>query len=247
MVSAGLRVAPRMRNQENGGSQVNGMAHENLPLSGIAPLSHVNASGVGGNVNDGRSLDLVRAQVDLGKFLGFRSLEAEGVRNGNKSGQYFNLPYATRNVKDLNRRTRKRRKWSPREKGKNVASNDVPSGTARQRGDDASVQGHGGSGVEDRNPGNMMGGRSFAAVLSGLPDLGSLLKPVVEGGITRVVIPQSVYERQLEKYKLALIGMDDLGRWADIDDKDVPLDIEEGELTEGAQSLLRMELMIRLG
>ncbi|KAJ4976582.1 hypothetical protein NE237_001688 [Protea cynaroides] len=50
------------------------------------------------------------------------------------------------------------------------------------------------------------GKRSFADVAAGLSDLSSLPKLVTQGGITRVIIPQATYERQLEKYKHALKG-----------------------------------------
>ncbi|KAJ4959062.1 hypothetical protein NE237_026173 [Protea cynaroides] len=51
-----------------------------------------------------------------------------------------------------------------------------------------------------------MGSRTFAQVVGGLPDLNSLPDPVVSGGVTRVVLPQDVVDRQLAKYQLALIG-----------------------------------------
>ncbi|KAJ4968978.1 hypothetical protein NE237_015679 [Protea cynaroides] len=50
-------------------------------------------------------------------------------------------------------------------------------------------------------------GISFALVPSGLQDLSSLPEPVTEGGLSRVVIPQVIYETPLEKYRLANKGV----------------------------------------
>ncbi|KAJ4970359.1 hypothetical protein NE237_003458 [Protea cynaroides] len=49
-----------------------------------------------------------------------------------------------------------------------------------------------------------VGGRSFATVTAGLPDLSVLPRLVVEGGVIRVVIPYVAIDKQLEKYKIDL-------------------------------------------
>ncbi|KAJ4964944.1 hypothetical protein NE237_016793 [Protea cynaroides] len=48
-----------------------------------------------------------------------------------------------------------------------------------------------------------LGNKSFASVASALPDLSTLPEPIEDA---HVVIPQAAYDRQIEKYKLALIG-----------------------------------------
>ncbi|KAJ4965349.1 hypothetical protein NE237_017198 [Protea cynaroides] len=236
MVFAGLRVAPGMRNLEN-----------SIILGKRVPLSHVNASGVGGPANgDGWQIPLL---VDLGKFIGFPSLETEGDGNGNKFGEQSNLPSVTRTVNDINQKARKRQKWLPREKGKNIVLNGPYNGGDTQGGVDATMQGNGTTGVDTGISTNTKAsGGTLAAVLTGMPDLSSLPELVFEGGVIRVVIPHAVYERQLEKYKLALVGREDLGRWADVTDEDETLDIVEGVNTEG--SLVAIDsgfIMIRWG
>ncbi|KAJ4977314.1 hypothetical protein NE237_002420 [Protea cynaroides] len=76
------------------------------------------------------------------------------------------------------------------------------------------------------------GRRSFALVVSGLPDLGSLPEPIFEGGIARVVIPQAAYEQQMEKYKLAVIGW--VRCWDDATD-------DQEDLNAGKDDLLMEE------
>ncbi|KAJ4950345.1 hypothetical protein NE237_027177 [Protea cynaroides] len=51
-----------------------------------------------------------------------------------------------------------------------------------------------------------VGARSYAQVTGRLPDLNALPDPVVSGGMTRVVLPQDVVDRQFAMYQLGLIG-----------------------------------------
>ncbi|KAJ4979521.1 hypothetical protein NE237_010301 [Protea cynaroides] len=60
-------------------------------------------------------------------------------------------------------------------------------------------------GSQTANPAGA-GVRTFAQLAGGIPDLNLLPDLVVSGGMTRVVLPQEVVDRQLAKYQLALIG-----------------------------------------
>ncbi|KAJ4962980.1 hypothetical protein NE237_022919 [Protea cynaroides] len=73
---------------------------------------------------------------------------------------------------------RKRTQWTAREKGKNPAMSAQPA----------------------------VGARSYAQVMRRLPDMNALPDPVVSGGMTRVVLPQDVVDRQFAMYQLGLIG-----------------------------------------
>ncbi|KAJ4964935.1 hypothetical protein NE237_016784 [Protea cynaroides] len=73
---------------------------------------------------------------------------------------------------------RKRTRWTGRGKGKNPAMSAQPA----------------------------VGVRSYAQVTGRLPDLNALPDPVVSGGMTRVVLPQDVVDRQFTMYQLGLIG-----------------------------------------
>ncbi|KAJ4980876.1 hypothetical protein NE237_031713 [Protea cynaroides] len=84
---------------------------------------------------------------------------------------------------------KKNRRWTAHDKGKMTTTENLPDSV----------------GVESqRNSGN--NGWTFVAVIVGLPDVNKLPEPVIKGGITRVVIPQAAYEKQIAKYKMALIG-----------------------------------------
>ncbi|KAJ4951107.1 hypothetical protein NE237_027939 [Protea cynaroides] len=102
--------------------------------------------------------------------------------------------------------------------------------------------------------------RSFAEVIRGLPDLKLLPEPVVSGGVTHVILPQDIVDKQLEKYRLALVSCvfskeEDirrtsgdnviadlnvtsgkvLGRWKDAVDDDVSLNNEDVALFEDGE------------
>ncbi|KAJ4959477.1 hypothetical protein NE237_026588 [Protea cynaroides] len=91
--------------------------------------------------------------------------------------------------------------WS--DGGSSVSAQDGGAVDARQRSgtsaqDDGVVDARQVSGIANAQKetgdfvqGQYNGRRTFAGVLSGMPDLSSLPEPVVEGGITRVVIPQA--------------------------------------------------------
>ncbi|KAJ4951993.1 hypothetical protein NE237_028825 [Protea cynaroides] len=125
-----------------------------------------------------------RSPLDLGRFLGFPSLEKEHNKSGNVPS-VGSLPAAASNDRNAMRRSaRKYGRWVSREKGKKNLSN----GDQQLVGDgDTDVGGQGGSRVL---PG---GGCSFASIVSGMPDFNSLPEPVIEGGIVSVVIPQAAY------------------------------------------------------
>ncbi|KAJ4953478.1 hypothetical protein NE237_030310 [Protea cynaroides] len=108
---------------------------------------------------------------DLGRFLGFPSMDPEDISLPNPigGGQSHPVPKSG--------------------KGSNVQRSDEGVSVA-QRPDMGNIQqsaSHGQNGMSN-------GRRSFAAVLFGMPDLSVLPEPVVEGGIIGVVIPQAAYE-----------------------------------------------------
>ncbi|KAJ4965987.1 hypothetical protein NE237_017836 [Protea cynaroides] len=154
------------------------------------------------------NFELERESVDLGKILGFPSLDAGRTKEGRESSDVAN-----KNGSFVNKRTRngsKHQRWVAHKKGKNVMEgSNHPNGGADSvsnangvwetipHADSPTVM----AGVNGSNnpSGATRSGRSFASVLFGLLDLSNLPEPVTEGGLTRVVIPQVIYERQLEK------------------------------------------------
>ncbi|KAJ4961197.1 hypothetical protein NE237_021107 [Protea cynaroides] len=118
----------------------------------------------------------------------------------------------------------KRRRWTAAEKGKATLN-----GSVQANGDwvplKVAARHESGNGQQR---GTVHGSRSFASVFAGLPDLSALPDPVVEGGIIRVVLPQAAVDRQMEKFKTALIGR---VFTKDVDEGDEQ-DLEEGELED---------------
>ncbi|KAJ4975869.1 hypothetical protein NE237_000975 [Protea cynaroides] len=135
---------------------------------------------------------LERLHFDIGKFLGFSSMETGVSLVGNKPGDKTMPTVAQPTPAGMRRHARKHGRWLASETGKSLStSGDGLTLNVNQSnpGPQSAMQGHRAH----------TGGRSFVAILSGLPDLNSLPEPVNEGGIIRVVIPQEAYERQLEK------------------------------------------------
>ncbi|KAJ4971360.1 hypothetical protein NE237_004459 [Protea cynaroides] len=165
-----------------------------LAATGVSSAATGVSSAVTGGLVEGENFpvrssnqNLERPIVDLGRFLGFPSQEISAPVLGNNISVAQPNEVSTTAVNDLRDRrrfTRKKRRWLNREKEKDQAMDARPVNAAEgvsQPGFAATVE--------------PMHQRSFAAVLSGLPDLHKLPEPVVEGGITRVVIPQVAYDR----------------------------------------------------
>ncbi|KAJ4968092.1 hypothetical protein NE237_014793 [Protea cynaroides] len=131
---------------------------------------------------------------DLGRFLGFPTLETRSIKEG-QSCDYLVIDVGGDKVWV---QRRKRRKWLAKEKGKSLISDDL---VVLQN---SNVQQRGSAG--DPVNKSRVGGRSYEQVIGGFPDLTSLPEPVVTGGVMRVVLPQEAVDRQLEKYQLALVG-----------------------------------------
>ncbi|KAJ4969684.1 hypothetical protein NE237_002783 [Protea cynaroides] len=207
MVNGGIQVAPGIPEtmaSDSGGREM--LEEAGRIFRGVAGDSRGNPS-------------LERPLVDLRKFLGFPSLDAGQDKYRNISLDAIDKPGLMTGVNGRNWNGRKRQRWLACEKGKNVVeggsivSSGFPGGgeyvtAALVNGGVASIDsvtgvngalGNGSfaansgsrAGVNPVNVSNGVaaGGRSFASVLWGLPDLSSLLKPITEGGITRVVIP----------------------------------------------------------
>ncbi|KAJ4980387.1 hypothetical protein NE237_031224 [Protea cynaroides] len=140
--------------------------------------------------------NMERSVVDLGRYLGFPLLENDAAMDGSRSKGTQSKDFFNGNKSFWkNRRSRKRHRGVDRDKGKGVADSveasiGVPSKNGTAGSSEEKTSGH----------------RSFASALTGMTDLNSLPEPVTEGCLTRVVILQYICERQMEKYKLAIIG-----------------------------------------
>ncbi|KAJ4979234.1 hypothetical protein NE237_010014 [Protea cynaroides] len=206
MVNAGNRVSARIQKRVDDPQRMVATAGTENPLiKGVDPLLHVRtSSGVGMNFSskllpgsepvtqmdhqvvsavDGvAKAVLERSHFDIGKFLGFSSMETGVSLVGNKPGDKT-MPTVTQLAPaGMSRHARNHGRWLAREKGKSLsASGDglTPNVNRSNPGPQSAMQGQRGH----------TGRRSFAAVLSGLLDLNSLPKPLNEGGIIRVVIP----------------------------------------------------------
>ncbi|KAJ4951621.1 hypothetical protein NE237_028453 [Protea cynaroides] len=120
------------------------------------------------------------------------AVEDDGCRDGNRGTQGM----TTRRSK------RKCNQWSYVEKGKAPATLGGENLSDRGTGLHAD-QGR----VVDDGVALIMGNKSYASVMGrSIPDVAHLPKPVMVEGITKVTIPQHAYERQLKKFKYALIG-----------------------------------------
>ncbi|KAJ4980559.1 hypothetical protein NE237_031396 [Protea cynaroides] len=164
-----------------------------------ALLLHVNGvvdvMGFGDNQIDVSIPDLGVERVRT-QYTGAISVDAmngnniTGIRSGplkHNGGNAMKCPF------------RKWRRWLAREKDKGFQS-DVKHPLAPQVASDS------GQSPASSVPVQPSMRRSFAEALNGFPNLNNLADLIVEGGITHVVIPQATYERQLKKYKLAIIG-----------------------------------------
>ncbi|KAJ4968295.1 hypothetical protein NE237_014996 [Protea cynaroides] len=144
-----------------------------------AETSRCAAAGVGVR----RNITPPMERVDLGKFLGFPNLDDHVSKNDD-------VEILEDRVDQPRLHRRKRTQWTAREKGKNPAMSVVDRGVENQ--------------IPMKQP--MVGARSYAQVTGRLPDLNALPDPVVSGGMTRVVLPQDVVDRQFAMYQLGLIG-----------------------------------------
>ncbi|KAJ4951618.1 hypothetical protein NE237_028450 [Protea cynaroides] len=133
-----------------------------------------------------------------GKVLGFSSMETEWFTVRNNSGKDSVLEKHPNAISGRNRDGRKRCRWLARDKDKfTIGVGDATTVSGEGNSSDARPR------SKSQNPGqnSNVRGRSFTSVLSGIPDLSNLPDPVFKGSITRIVIPQATYERQLKKYK----------------------------------------------
>ncbi|KAJ4951204.1 hypothetical protein NE237_028036 [Protea cynaroides] len=143
---------------------------------------------VSGVANNGNPK--ISSTPDLGRFLSFPPFGSTGMaEHGNNScpqpreGQHVN-----------NGGFRKKHWWSIKDKGKRPMTG-------------ASLDVHGGQiPIDNGTVPNSRMGKKFAQVAGGMPDLSNLPDPIVSRGITRVVLPQDVVDRQMVKYQSALIG-----------------------------------------
>ncbi|KAJ4972048.1 hypothetical protein NE237_005147 [Protea cynaroides] len=183
------RAQRQISNGSRNPVRMDGDDHGNDSLGGL--LENCSSLPTGSDKGPGPSL--VRNNIDLGQFLGFPSQEplapTVGQVQGNPKGDLRPRPGLGTNIAQP--------VWeTSREKGRKSMLDMVQH----------SVETDDGEPTHDGSRATAHGGRSFASVVTDLPDLGRLPEPIFEGRIARVVIPQDAYERQMEKYKLVVIG-----------------------------------------
>ncbi|KAJ4945355.1 hypothetical protein NE237_016321 [Protea cynaroides] len=120
---------------------------------------------------------------DIGKFLGFQSLDQNVPSNVGATDGQGKVANGGRN------RMRKRQRWTEKEKGNGVASagdrvHNVGSGDQLTMATGVST-------------GISVPMKSFAQAAGRLPEISLLPDPIVSGGITRVVLPQAAVDRQM--------------------------------------------------
>ncbi|KAJ4978015.1 hypothetical protein NE237_008795 [Protea cynaroides] len=200
-----------------------------------------NGAGMTPQAGGGRTMcsSLVRSVGDLGRFLGFPCKEPVVIVGNSR------VDIGSRDRVAMNNRQggRKRRQWTAKEKGK-IVSNVTESLDARNSEFPQGVS-NASKGVRP-----VSGLRSFVDVATGFPDLNSLHDPMASGGITRVVLPQAVVDRQMAKYQLALIGRCGIGKtFGQIgrrgrSEKDNDVEVEP--VGDGPSTLLAPQVPVRL-
>ncbi|KAJ4979869.1 hypothetical protein NE237_010649 [Protea cynaroides] len=218
MVSAGLRVAPELQCLDYGNR---GSQHNDINLGGTTPISHVHGSEHGGRVTDDAQRWSLSGMsgADPVAVSGGLAVESNKVRSQVDFGKFLGFPSLDPVGANDGR--------------KSGSYNQFVEGMAGcEQGNDIHEA------LSEKSahiPGNMAsGGRSFASVLSGFPDLSNLPEPVVKGGIIRVVeenfnnVPGNgdgmLNSVRVEKGDRVLRGRTDLGRWADVTDEEDAVD-----------------------
>ncbi|KAJ4957405.1 hypothetical protein NE237_024516 [Protea cynaroides] len=167
--------------------QTDGVSQQSIsdaePLGGVYTRGQVLLGNQRGVIDNNRS-GVPTPVVDIGGFIGMPPYILENQKDS--------LVSSDKDYRIRSHHRRKRSQWTVNEKGKApvVSDQDV-------------LQGVKPSNVK-QNAG--VASRSFVQLTGGLPDLNSLPKPVISGGVTRVTLPQEVVDKQMAKYQLALIG-----------------------------------------